>query len=49
MGSKEDPVYNITIDGITFEDTRATFMENYLVPSGGDWSIHPYMLLLLLL
>ena len=26
--------------GITFTETRATFLEQYEVPSGGDWSVH---------
>jgi hypothetical protein len=31
---------DITIEGIEFTETRATYLEQYEVPSGGDWSIH---------
>lgn len=31
---------DITFQGITFTETRATFLEQYEVPSGGDWSVH---------
>ena len=31
---------DVSIEGITFTETRATYFEQYEVPSGGDWSIH---------
>ena len=31
---------NIQLQGITFTQTTATYMEQYEVPSGGDWTIH---------
>jgi hypothetical protein len=34
-GSKD-----VSFEGFTFTETRATFMEQYEVPSGGDWSVH---------
>ncbi|XP_065196933.1 uncharacterized protein LOC135828411 isoform X1 [Sycon ciliatum] len=34
------PVRNIHFAGLTFTETRTTFLDYYEVPSGGDWSIH---------
>eukprot|EP01065_Artemidia_motanka_P001869 TRINITY_DN10870_c0_g4_i2.p1 TRINITY_DN10870_c0_g4~~TRINITY_DN10870_c0_g4_i2.p1 ORF type:complete len:847 (+),score=296.66 TRINITY_DN10870_c0_g4_i2:46-2541(+) len=31
---------DIVIADVEFTETRATFMEQYEVPSGGDWSVH---------
>ena len=31
---------NVSFSGITFTETRATFLEQYEVPSGGDWSAY---------
>ena len=31
---------DVSIEGIHFTETRATYLEQYEVPSGGDWSIH---------
>jgi hypothetical protein len=31
---------DVSIEGIEFTETRATYLEQYEVPSGGDWSIH---------
>ena len=31
---------NIIFEGITFTETRATYLDQYEVPSGGDWSVH---------
>ena len=31
---------DISFSGITFTETRATFLEQYEVPIGGDWSVH---------
>ena len=30
----------VVFRGFTFTETRATFLEQYEVPSGGDWSVH---------
>ena len=30
----------VTIEGFTLTETRATFLDQYEVPSGGDWSVH---------
>lgn len=40
QGTPRDPVVGVELLGLTFAHTRATFMERYEVPSGGDWSIH---------
>lgn len=34
------PATDISFSGMGFTETRATFLEQYEVPSGGDWSIH---------
>ena len=31
---------DISFEGIDFTETRATYFEQFEVPSGGDWSIH---------
>lgn len=31
---------NISFSGFTITQSRVTFLEQYEVPSGGDWSIH---------
>lgn len=31
---------DVAFEGITFTETRATFLEQYEVPSGGDWALH---------
>ena len=31
---------NISFAGITFTETRATYLDQYEIPSGGDWAIH---------
>jgi hypothetical protein len=38
-GAQEFPVANVSFDGITFTQTRPTFMDAHSVPSGGDWAI----------
>ena len=35
-----DGAANITVDGFELTETRATFLDRYEVPSGGDWSVH---------
>jgi hypothetical protein len=39
-GSQYKPVQNITFEGFRITHTTSTFMEQYWVPSGSDWSIH---------
>ena len=39
-GSMADPVFNITLQNLTFAHTAPTYLEKYEVPSGGDWSVH---------
>ena len=34
------PARNITLHGFSFTESRYTYLEQYEVPSGGDWSIH---------
>ena len=31
---------NISIQGLTLSQTSNTYMKDYMVPSGGDWSVH---------
>jgi hypothetical protein len=31
---------NVSFSGITFTETRATYLDQYEVPSGGDWAVH---------
>ncbi len=38
--SIENPVRNILIQGLTLTQTSNTYMRDYMVPSGGDWSVH---------
>lgn len=40
LGSWEHPVSHVTFQGLTFTETRTTYMDYYEVPSGGDWSIY---------
>ena len=39
-GSQTNPVQNITISDVTFAHTATTFLSDYEVPSGGDWTVH---------
>ena len=39
-GSQTNPVKNITISDITLAHTATTFLLDYEVPSGGDWTVH---------
>jgi hypothetical protein len=36
----ENPVNNILIQGLTLTQTNNTYMRDYMVPSGGDLSVH---------
>ena len=38
--SIEDSVRNVVIRGLTLTQTTNTYMRDYMVPSGGDWSVH---------
>jgi hypothetical protein len=38
--SIEDPVSNVLIQGLILAETSNTYMRDYMVPSGGDWSVH---------
>ena len=39
-GSQSFPVKNISINDITFAHSATTFLSDYEVPSGGDWTVH---------
>jgi hypothetical protein len=39
-GGIENPANNILIQGLTLTETTNTYMRDYMVPSGGDWSVH---------
>lgn len=39
-GSVEDVVHTVTLSGVTFSHSSPTFMKSFLMPSGGDWSVH---------
>jgi hypothetical protein len=38
--SIENSVRNVLIQGLTLTQTSNTHMRDYMVPSGGDWSVH---------
>jgi hypothetical protein len=40
VGTQENPVQHITMQGIRFAHTTTTFMEPYEIPSLSDWAIH---------
>ena len=40
IGSQSYPVKNMTINNITFAHSATTFLSDYEVPSGGDWTVH---------
>ena len=37
--SMEQPAVNITIAGLTFADTRYTYLDPHGMPTGGDWAL----------
>ncbi|CAF4219129.1 unnamed protein product, partial [Adineta steineri] len=39
-GSIENSVNNIAIQGLVLTETSHTYMKDFMVPSGGDWSVH---------
>ncbi|CAF1522510.1 unnamed protein product, partial [Adineta steineri] len=38
--SIENSVRNVIIRGLIMTETSSTYMKDYMVPSGGDWSVH---------
>ena len=38
--SIHEPVSNVLIRGLIFTQTSNTYLRDYMVPSGGDWSVH---------
>ena len=38
-GSMQRPVVNVTIAGLSFADTRYTYLDPHGMPSGGDWAL----------
>jgi hypothetical protein len=38
--SIENSASNVSIQGLIFTETSNTYMRDYMVPSGGDWSVH---------
>lgn len=38
-GTKEEPVTDVTIKGVTMRDTRITYLDPHGMPSGGDWAL----------
>jgi len=39
-GTQAEPVHHIHLEGLRFTHTSATFLQEYIVPSLSDWSIH---------
>jgi hypothetical protein len=39
-GGIENPANNILIQGLILTQTTDTYMRDFMVPSGGDWSVH---------
>lgn len=37
--SSAEPVRNVRLQGLGFRDTQYTYMDEHLVPSGGDWAL----------
>ncbi|CAF1363672.1 unnamed protein product [Adineta steineri] len=37
---RNNPVENVLIQGLIFTETSNTYMKDFMVPSGGDWSVH---------
>jgi len=40
VGCQYNPVRYVTLDGFRIAHTASTFLEQYWIPSGSDWSIH---------
>ncbi len=39
-GSRQTPIRHLNLKGFRFAHTSATFMDEYITPSTGDWGIH---------
>ena len=39
-GTMDAPVRDVTLAGMTLAYTQPTYLEDYEVPSGGDWTVH---------
>ena len=39
LGTRAQPVQSITLQGLSFTQTRPTFFDPRGVPSGGDWAL----------
>ncbi|MFC1738871.1 hypothetical protein ACFL1G_07485 [Planctomycetota bacterium] len=39
-GTRQKPVRHLNFEGFRFAHTSATFMDEYITPSNGDWGIH---------
>ena len=40
VGTRAQPVRNVTLRGLGLRDSRYTYMEPWGVPSGGDWGLY---------
>jgi len=40
-GTRQEPIRHLNFKGFKITHTRATFMDEYITPSTGDWGIHP--------
>jgi len=40
LGTQDNPVHHITLEGFRITHTASTFLEKYEVPSLSDWAIH---------
>ena len=38
--SMENSAHNILVRGLTLTETTSTYMRDFMVPGGGDWSVH---------
>ena len=39
LNNQDNPVRNITLQGLTFRDTPITYLDDHGLPSGGDWAV----------
>jgi len=39
-GSRQEPIRHLNFEGFRFTHTRATFLDEYITPSNGDWGIY---------
>jgi hypothetical protein len=40
-GSQSQPARGISLASLTFKHTSPTYLQQYMAPSCGDWSIYP--------